>query len=130
MQLKSVLISLVVIIMSICVLAVVKASGDHMKITKKQAIKIATIEAKRLNYNVESIDLKISKHNTPWNEYLPQNSKSEYDIERQNKLQNREYVAIYYSLKPERKGEIIKGGDLCVFVDLNTGEIITIIRGK
>ena len=101
-----------------------------MKITEKKAIEIANEEAIKLGYDIKSMDIKITKYNTPWNEYIPKDSKSEYIIERLNKLKNKEYWAVYYYYDFKKIGMIYKGGDLCIFVDAKTGEIITTYRGK
>ena len=109
--------------------ATVEVYGNDMKIIKEKAIGIANKEAKKLGYDVESMNIKITKYNTPWNEYLSKESKTEYDIERKKRLTNKEYWAVYYYPKPQ-KDQVMKGGDICIFVDANNGEIITNIRWK
>ncbi len=107
---------------------IIKPVGGDMEITKKEAIKIANKEVIKLGYDVKSMDVWISKYNTPWNAYLPKDSKSEYHIERQNKLKGKKYWAVNHTPKPSTG--IVLGGNVCIFVDANNGEIITSIRGK
>jgi hypothetical protein len=128
-QLKSLYIILV-ILLSICSYIIVNAQGNTMKITEDQAIKIANKEAKNLGYSVETMSLKVAEYNTPWNDYLHNNSKSEYVIGRQEKLKNKKYWAIYFYPNPKIQGAMVKGGDLCIFVNSINGEIITTVRGK
>lgn len=101
-----------------------------MNITKEQIIEIANKEAIMLGYDTKIMDIKVTKYNTPWNDYLPKDCNSDYCIERQNKLMNKEYWAVYYYYKPKQAEESYKGGDLCIFVNANNGDIITIYRGK
>lgn len=109
---------------------IIRAYGVDMKITKENAIEKANIEAKRLGYDIEIMSIEAIKYNTPWNEYLPKDSNDKCYVERMNKLNNREYWAVYYYPNPEKVGIGYKGDDFCMFVDANTGEIITNIRWK
>jgi hypothetical protein len=108
----------------------IRAYGVDMKVSKDEAIEIANRESKRFGYDKETMNVEATKYNTPWNEYLPKNSNEKYYVERMNKLNNREYWAVYYYPNPEKVGIGYKGGDFCIFVDANTGEIITDIRWK
>lgn len=117
---------LVIILIMMCSFAKIQTSEAGMKISKHKAIAIANEEAEKLGYDIKLLITRATKYNTPWNEYLPENSQSDYDIERINKLKNKEYWAVYYFLN--RMGH--KGGDICIFVDANTGEIITDARWK
>lgn len=112
------------------IIGIVEVYGDNMKITKEKAIEISNERAIELGYNVKFMNIKVSKHDVSWNEYLPKDSVDTFVIERQKKLKSRNYWAVYYSPISERKGEIIVGGDVCIFIDANTGEIITDIRWK
>lgn len=104
--------------------------GNMNNIGKEKAIKIANKEAINLGYDIKIMDIKINRYDTPWNDYLPKDCKSEYCIERQNKLINKKYWTIYYYYKPKQSGESFKGGDLCIFIDAHNGEILTTYRGK
>ncbi len=98
--------------------------GIADRITKEKAIEIANSEAEKLGYDVESMSVEATKYSNPWNEYVPKDNK-EYAAER-NQLKNKQYWAVYYA----PMGKHIKGGDLCIFVDYNTGMVITKIRWK
>jgi len=95
-----------------------------MQITEDKAIELANKEAKNLGYNIESMKVKVTHYSTSSNEYLS-DSDEEYYVVRRNKLKNKEYWAVYYS-NPKFK----KGGDLCIFIDSSTGDVLTNIRGK
>ena len=100
--------------------------GDNRTISNESAIAIAMHEATRLGYEVEFMNIEVTLYRTHWNRYLPQDSTSEYDLERQNSLKGRIYWAIYYS--PTTSGA--KGGDVCVFIDSATGKILADYRGE
>lgn len=108
----------------------VPAYGNGMKITKDKAIEIASIEAKKVGYDIGIMNIKTTKYDTPWNEYLPKESNEEYYVAKKNKLKNREYWAVYYYPNRDKVGIGYKGGDFCIFVDVHTGEIITDMRWK
>lgn len=127
LKLVGIFILSLAVIMSSC--SHLKAYGGEMKVSKEVAMQIANKEAANLGYNIASLNLKVSKYNTPWNEYLPKESKAEYYTERKKKLANREYWAVYYYPKQD-KNNVVKGGDFCIFVDANSGEIITNARWK
>jgi len=100
----------------------------HMasQISEKDAIKIAKKEVNELGYNSFFMRIKISFHTTPWNDCLPKERMSNFYLEKRNLLKNRNYWAVYF-------GPIAiahKGGDVCIFIDANTGEVITVVGGK
>ena len=72
------------------------ASDQNVKITEEQAIQIANKEMDRLGYDVKNMNIKVSQHDKPWNNYLPQDSVDEYDIIRKDKLKGKKYWAVYY----------------------------------
>lgn len=103
--------------------------GD-MKIIKEKIIEISNDEARRLGYDLDNMKSNATKHNTPWNECLPKDS-DDYEIERKkNELKNKEYWAVYYYLDIAKVGIGHKGGGLCIFIDSDSGEIITKIGFK
>lgn len=129
MRLKLIYIVIIILVTIIHLIINVKAYEGNMKITKEKAIEIANKEAKELGYDVESMNIELTKYNTPWNKYLPKESETEYDMERRKKLTNKEYWAVYYYPKPQRN-QVVKGGDICIFIDANNGDVITNIRWK
>jgi hypothetical protein len=102
-----------------------KSSAGQTEVIRERAIEIASIEAARLGYDLKSMNVSTIQQDTPWNMLFPKDSKSDYDIERQERLAGKKYWLIYFSTKQNRMG-----GDLGVFIDFNTGEIITLYRGK
>jgi len=98
--------------------------GDGTKISNGKALSIAQKEAKKLGYQTESMDVEATLYKTHWNRILPKDSTDEYYLERQDKLKGRIYWAVYFS----PSGSL--GGDVCIFVDSTTGEILTDYRGE
>lgn len=102
------------------------ASDLKIKITGEEAIRLAKGKIKSFGYDSENMAVKVSSHNQPWNPYVPENSTDEYDLIRKDKLTGKKYWAVYYYwTNPLRKG-----GDVCIFVDADTGKIITECRWK
>jgi|GEM_PF-4375065 len=106
-----------------------------VKIKRNAAIKIADREAKRLGYNVDSMDMEASLLYTPSSKYLPyENSKSGLVLK--NKLKNKVYWVVYYAPRMEGNPEeddsvtVPAGGDLSIFIDANTKEIIRTFQWK
>jgi len=126
MRLKILVITILVIV-ALSVVFFLKVYAIST-VTKEKAVEIANKEALRFGYDIKTMDVWISKYDTPWNPYLPRGSKSEYIIERQNKLKSKKYWAINYT--PIQGMGIALGGNICVFIDANNGEVITIYRGK
>ncbi len=108
----------------------VLVQGNGVKITKNRAEEIANNEAVKLGYDVKTMVMKASHYNTPSNEYLPVENNEDYYADIRDKLKNKEYWAIYFRPDPEKVGKGHKGGDLCVFLDASSGEILAVLRGK
>ena len=87
-----------------------------------KALQIAAKYSDELGYNTSLMKAKIEKYNIPKNRYL--NDDSEYSMVRRKLLEGKIYWTVYFT--PKKK----KGGDICVFIDEKTGEIISNIRGK
>ncbi len=94
-----------------------EAYGTNTRITEDKAIELANKEGKKLGYDVDSMRVKATHYTTPSNPYLS-DSDDRYTLERRDKLKNKEYWAVYY-VNPK----FTKGGDLCIFIDSNTGEV-------
>ena len=101
-----------------------------MKITNDQAMEIANKEAMRLGHDTKLMDIEVTLNNVHWNKFFPKGSTSEYVRERQNKLKGKEYWAIWYHPSQTIGGGMAKGGDVCIFIDSKTGEVLTNYRGK
>lgn len=107
-------------------LTAIEMYGDNLSTTKDNAISIANKKAIELGYDIKSMDVEVSLNNTPWNECLPQYSGEPALDKMREKLVNKQYWAVSYSLK----GANIAGGNVCICIDSKTGEIITHLRGK
>jgi len=120
---------LAVFIMGYVILTLLPACNRSKEISICRAINIASIKAKSKGYNVQELDVHVSKHNTPINRHtsLLDIQGAGDDIKR--KLMGRTYYTIYYSPRAE-PDNVIKGGDIVVFVDAHSGEIIAIIPGQ
>jgi hypothetical protein len=127
MKMKLLLVLILVAMRFFCISNSVGAEG--MKITNEQAMEIANKEAMRLGYDTKLMDVEIALGNVPWNKFFPKESASEYVRERQNKLKGKEYWAVWYH-PSQGIGDLVKGGDVCIFIDSKTGEILTNYRGK
>jgi len=97
------------------------ATGNGREITENDAIKIAVEYLEQLDINTENSTIEAKKLNTPVNDCL-------YDptvhAEARKKLEGRTYWYIYFEPVPENPKHIIMGGDICVFIDAETGEVI------
>lgn len=111
------------IVLTMCLFSI--SCEADMKITKEEVIEIANKEAIRLGYDINMMEIKVTKHTTPWNTYLKKDNNSEYALVRKEKLINKEYWAVYYAPK-----NMQLGGDICIFIDSSTGEVLTSLRGK
>lgn len=117
-------------IITVC-LALIAVSGCKTEalrmnsISETKAIEIAKEEITNMGYEIAKMKMEISRHDTIFNKWLPEKSQSEYIAERQEKLKGKEYWAIYFY----RKDNVL-GGDVCIFVDTVTGEVLANYRGK
>jgi len=90
------------------------------RLSKQRAITIANKVVKSLGYDLGRMKASADEDNSDWKSYL-----SSSDITRREysnligKLTGREYWAVYYMPETARFG-----GDLFVFIDKRTGEVI------
>ncbi|MCP4721002.1 MAG: hypothetical protein GY860_16230 [Desulfobacteraceae bacterium] len=98
-------------------------------ITETKAIKIANKEVESFGYNLKLMAVSTSYHEEPWNDYFPKENTSNYYSEKRNQLKNKKYWAVYY-FKKKIDNIVVKGGDVCIFVDSATGKVLTNYRGK
>ena len=115
------------------------AFSQRDRLTKEQITQIAINKAKDLGYKTEEMNIiydegnkNIKEHLThigvstynektkKWEKDLPTTPEKEYP-----ELNGREYQSVYLGPKGN-----VKGGDLWVFIDKDTGEVIKDIMGK
>jgi len=96
--------------------------GEAATITEQRAIEIADSEVKRLGKDLSKLERDVDK---TWERYLkrnPQLLKNYPDAA--TKLKGRSYRSITYG----PTDPLVRGGGYTMFVDKETGEILTIIR--
>ena len=103
--------------------AAVAAAEDKVW-TRSEILAIADAEAKRLGYDVEHMSVAFDLYNTQWEQFEMQSVQNTPPPMVQA-LTGRDFFAVYYGPMQAQSG-----GDLWVFVDRHTGEIVTTIRGK
>lgn len=110
------------------------------KLTKEQITQIAIGKAQALGYKIEDMDIIYDEDNQKIKEHLTRRGVSTYNEDTKAwekdspttpeqeypELKDKDYQSVYFG----PRGEGIKGGDLWVFIDKNTGEVIKHIGGK
>lgn len=94
-------------------------------ISKKEVMEIANKEVARLKYNIEEMKIETDEENSHWKWYISKTKLIEKNQELETKLKNRNFWAIYYEPKKNQLG-----GDLFIFIDKNTGEVIGLLMGQ
>ena len=127
------------VILLILLFALSFTSCKQRELSKEEIIQIATVKAKGLGFNIEEMDILYDEENRALKEHLLRKGVSIYNRETKEwipassttpeeeypLLTGRNYQAVYFGPKV-----MMKGGDLWIFIDKNTGEVITYIRGK
>jgi hypothetical protein len=94
--------------------------------SRSKILDIADGEAQRLGYDIEHMSISFDIYNSKWSKYLHSMKELNALPKIQDKLKDRKFWAVYYA--PLRKH--VRGGDLWVFIDQDSGMIITTIRGE
>ena len=122
----------------LCFTSSVVFSQDN-RLTKEQIIQVAISKAKELGYKTEEMNIVYDEGNKSIKKYLERIGVSAYNKTTQQwdkvlsttpekeypELKDKDYQSVYLGIKGN-----VKGGDLWVFIDRNTGEVIKYIRGK
>ncbi|MFA5272208.1 MAG: hypothetical protein WC412_07745 [Candidatus Omnitrophota bacterium] len=109
------------------------------KLTNEQIVNTAIGKAKGLGYKTEDMNILYDEDNKEIKEHLKRSGVSTYNEKTQKlekdlpttpeqeypELKDRDYQSVYFGPK-----ESIKGGDLWVFIDKSTGEVIKSIPGQ
>ena len=93
--------------------------------TRSEILAIADKEAQKLGYDIERMGVSLDIDNSTWRDDLKTSEQSGAIPQIEGKLKDRHYWAVYYSPLEEQLG-----GDVFVFIDRDTGEILGIVRGK
>lgn len=98
--------------------------------SKRGTIPPAVIEISRkhadgLGYKTAKMAMKVELKDVPWNYYLPRESDTPYVVCRRKLLAGRTYWMVSYHPVATQLG-----GDLAVFIDYETHEILTDYRGQ
>ena len=107
--------------------------------SKEKIIEIAKSKAAELGYSLDSMEVTYDEGNEMLKKHLRQAGVSEYNRETKDwkpvegttpeqahpEVKNRNYQAVYFGPK-----KMQLGGDLWVYVDRETGEVINAIGGK
>lgn len=113
------------------------------ELTKEKITQIAINKAKELGYNMEEMDVFYDEGNQKLKQHLKRSGVKIYDPKTKElkpapestpekkypELAGKNYQNVYFSRK-ETEGKIVFGGDLRVFIDKNTGEVITCVGGQ
>jgi hypothetical protein len=110
------------------------SQSQETDITIIKALELSNIEARKLNYNVEEMEIRLIGVPVTWKELQKRHwFFSDFKDEKkeiENKLVGKEFWLVYYLPIKKGKDTVIFGGDLWVFVEKHTGKILTAIRGK
>ena len=111
--------------MMVMISSVTSAVAAERTWTRSEILAIADQEAKKIGYDVGQMGVSLDIYNSTWRDYLKTSERSGAIQEIEGKLNDRHYWAVYYSPLKEQLG-----GDLFVFIDRNTREVLGILRGK
>jgi hypothetical protein len=87
---------------------------------------VADQEAVKLGYDINNMGVELDVANSQWKKYsamqrgLPENI---------SKISGKDFIAVYYFPIPS-PDKVMLGGDLWVFLNRGSGEVITVLRGK
>jgi hypothetical protein len=115
-----------VAIAALFVLLACARANDKMPIDVHRAIEIADGSVKSNGIDRASLELVTAKqYVTPQNDVVPKNPTSARQRDLAKKLDGRSYWYVYY-ISPGAE----MGGDVGVFIDARTGDVIDIYRGR
>ena len=102
------------------------------EISREQVAQIAKNEALRLGYLLEHLEIELDETNREWNDYVSFLQRAEVHENTKTwmqgfsvKMAGKKYLAGYFRPKQQQLG-----GDLFVFVDARTGDILDVVRGR
>ncbi len=102
-QIKLVFLTTLLILPILMFTGCSKSGGDRT-MNEQDAKNIAINEARKLDYPVGSMDIKLKKKGNE--------------------------IMVYFSPKQPNKESVIIGGDLTIYIDSNNGKIVKVERGQ
>jgi len=99
----------------------------------EQSIEVARMEARRLGYDLDNMDLEYDEANTAWNGYrsylerrpMHENTRR-WLRDLSSKLSKKKYRAIYFL----PQNNLMQGDSLFVFVDAKTGDVLGVVTSS
>jgi len=99
----------------------------------EQSIEVAKMEARRLGYDLDEMEIEYDEANSAWNGYrsylerrpMHENTKR-WLSDLSSKLTNRNYRAIYFL----PQNNLMQGDSLFVFVDAKTGGVLGVVTSS
>lgn len=92
------------------------------RLSLQEVKKRADQEARRLEYRPEAMKAQFDETNSAWIDY----SNKVPDLAVKEKLKGKDFAAVYYGPKQD----FVLGGDLWVFIDRKTGDVVAVLRGQ
>ena len=114
--------SLLLMLLVGCVNAVNRTEAKT--VSKTEIMRIANKAATDMGYDLRKLKVSMDDNNSIWNEYISK-MPAGWHSNVVDRLKGRKYSALYYEPKPLRFG-----GDLFVFVDRQTGQVVATLAGQ
>jgi len=103
------------------------AFSENHKPSLSQILEIANNKATAVGYDINRADVVIFENCIPGEVLFPADTLSRPELGVKSKLGTRTYWAVLYIYMPE-PNTYGAGGDLTIFIDATTGEILEIFR--
>jgi len=98
----------------------------NIAVSEKAAVDIANGKAKELRYDPSDKKIRATFHTKPWNSCILKGATNKTSLAIRDKLTGKKYWFIYYS----HKNLNVYGGDMCIFVDADSSEVIAHVMWK
>jgi hypothetical protein len=127
MDIRTILMAMLIALTSLSTTAAADPCHNNgCSVDIHKAISIADDRMARDADRPSSLELNFARrYSTPWNELVPKGTTDKYLQQIAAKLKDRRYWLVYYR---SQKTEL--GGDIAVFVDASSGEVIDVYRGR
>jgi hypothetical protein len=113
---------------SFLMLFLLARQGHCNDLSKERVIEIAKQAARDLGFDLKKMTIEADENNTKWKEEFASIENAPGHIGK--KVKDKKYWAVYFApIPPSDPNTVQMGGDLWVFVDANTGEVLTYWKG-